>query len=123
MMDLPALRVYWAKHRSLGRPTPDVDWEDLDVLIAALDALDALLVVSPADLEAFALSTQSIIRHAEGKDTEIRALQARIDAATVLIRRAMEERRMTFHPTGGIDTCENCRPYREWLGNKEAGNE
>ena len=122
-MDLPALRVYWAKHRSLGRPTPDVDWEDLDVLIAALDALDALLVVSPADLEAFALSTQSIIRHAEGKDTEIRALQARIDAATVLIRRAMEERRMTFHPTGGIDTCENCRPYREWLGNKEAGNE
>lgn len=91
--------------------------------IAALDALDALLVVSPADLEAFALSTQSIIRHAEGKDTEIRALQARIDAATVLIRRAMEERRMTFHPTGGIDTCENCRPYREWLGDKEAGNE
>lgn len=53
----------------------------------------------------------------------IRVLQARIDAATVLIRRAMEERRMTFHPTGGIDTCENCRPYREWLGNKEAGNE
>ncbi|MCC7408310.1 MAG: hypothetical protein IT442_09570, partial [Phycisphaeraceae bacterium] len=46
--ELAQLRVYWAKHRSLGRPTPDVDWEDLDVLIAALDALDALLVVSPA---------------------------------------------------------------------------
>lgn len=91
--------------------------------IAALEELEALPLVSPADLESLDMSMQSIIRHAEGKETEIRALQARINAATVLIRRAMEERRMTFHPTGGIDTCENCRPYREWLGNKEAGNE
>lgn len=93
--------------------------------IAALDALDALLVVSPADLEAFALSTQSIIRHAEGKDTEIRALQARIDAATALIRQAMDgwhSTHSTYLPD--IDTCPHCAPYRAWLaGDKEAGNE
>ena len=116
MMDLPALRVYWAKHRSLGRPTPDVDWEDLDVLIAALDALEE--GIESARRHMYALNKAV----ADERD-KTRSLQARIDAATVLIRRAMEERRMTFHPTGGIDTCENCRPYREWLGDKEAGNE
>lgn len=43
MSELPALRAYWSKHRSLGRPTPDVGWEELDVLLTAIDALaDAL---------------------------------------------------------------------------------
>ena len=55
-------------------------------------------------------------------------LHARIDAATVLIRQAMRERHYSIRPNTGdsgtrcgspigtsIDTCENCRPYREWL--------
>lgn len=84
--------------------------------IAALDALEE--GIESARRHMYALNKAV----ADERD-KTRSLQARIDAATVLIRRAMEERRMTFHPTGGIDTCENCRPYREWLGNKEAGNE
>ena len=56
-------------------------------------------------------------------------LQARLDAATVLIRQAMKERHnraiweadhweSVCGASAGtsIDTCENCRPYREWLG-------
>lgn len=116
--------------------------------IAALDALDALLVVSPADLEAFALSTQSIIRHAEGKDTEIRALEARLDAATVLAEavqwlideaRGSREWRATrgMKPATDISRFKACslsalivierelgRALSAWLaGDKEAGNE
>ena len=85
--------------------------------IAALDALDALLVVSPADLEAFALSTQSIIRHAEGKDTEIRALQARIDAATVLIRNMIAQDDRVHEVWDGLDEgpCPVTAPFRAWL--------
>ena len=85
--------------------------------IAALDALDALLVVSPADLEAFALSTQSIIRHAEGKDTEIRALQARIDAATVLIRNMIAQDDRVHEVWDGLykGPCPETAPFRAWL--------
>ncbi len=59
-------------------------------------------------------------------------LKARLDAATELIRQAMEERHYSIRPNTGdsetrcgspigtsIDTCENCRPYREWLGKGE----
>ncbi len=98
--------------------------------IAALDALDALLVVSPADLEAFALSTQSIIRHAEGKDTEIRALQARIDAATVLIRevdtllRVLDTRMCGTRLSHFCDFSEPRMRVRAWLaGDKEETSE
>ena len=131
---LPALRVYWAKHRSLGRPTPDVDWEDLDVLIAALDALEE--GIESARRHMYALNKAV----ADERD-KTRSLQARLDAATVLIRQAMGERHtgIVTDRTGGvwinrrrcgsdlgtsIATCENCAPYRAWLaGDKEAGNE
>ena len=59
-------------------------------------------------------------------------LMARLDVATELIRQAMEERHYSIRPNTGdsetrcgspigtsIDTCENCRPYREWLGKEE----
>lgn len=64
---------------------------------------------------------------------EVDALQARIDAATVLIRQAMKERHFSIQPNTGdsetrcgspfgtsIDTCPNCAPFRAWLaGEKE----
>ena len=46
----------------------------------------------------------------------------RLDAATVLIRQAMNEVHLDHYRIDSrgqgfkrIDTCENCRPYREWL--------
>ena len=57
-----------------------------------------------------------------------REMEACLAAATVLIRQAMRERHYSIRPNTGdsgtrcgspigtsIDTCENCRPYREWL--------
>lgn len=65
----------------------------------------------------------------DAQRAEIDALQARLDAAAVLIRQVMKERHTTYRTVRGvgksvcgsplgasIDTCENCRPYREWLG-------
>ena len=88
-------------------------------LIAALDALEAETEWLRAGA-AKALDAQR---------AEIDALQARLDAAAVLIRQAMKERHTTYRTVRGvgksvcgsplgtsIDTCENCRPYREWLG-------
>ena len=65
------------------------------------------------------------------------ALQARIDAATVLIRQAMKGRHFSIQPNTGdsetrcgapfgtsIDTCPNCQPFRAWLeGDKEEHSE
>ena len=59
-----------------------------------------------------------------------RKLQARIDAARELIRQALRLRHTIVSIGSGkracgsslgtsIDTCENCRPYREWLGGKD----
>ena len=51
-------------------------------------------------------------------------LHARIDAATVLIRQAMEREHYSRH--GGVSpsvsapaTCSACASYREWLGGEE----
>ena len=111
------LRAYWAKHRSLGRPIPDVGGEELDVLLAALDALEARLVAAEEEIQDLLA-----LRPTRGQ------LVQRLDAATVLIRQAMEERHYSIRPNTGdsetrcgsplgtsIDTCPNCRPYREWL--------
>ncbi len=87
--------------------------------VAALDALEEQL----QDL--------LVIRPSRGQ------LQARLNAATELIRQAMKERhtkgRHSWDDDDGthtlllcgsklgtpIDTCENCAPYRAWLAGKE----
>ena len=86
-------------------------------LIAALDALEAGLVAAEEEIQDLLA-----LRPTRGQ------LVQRLDAATVLIRQAMEERHYSIRPNTGdsetrcgspigtsIDTCENCRPYREWL--------
>lgn len=110
MMDLPALRVYWAKHRSLGRPTPDVDWEDLDVLIAALDALEE--GIESARRHMYALNKAV----ADERD-KTRSLQARIDAATVLIRNMIAQDDRVHEVWDGLDEgpCPETAPFRAWL--------
>lgn len=110
MMDLPALRVYWAKHRSLGRPTPDVDWEDLDVLIAALDALEE--GIESARRHMYALNKAV----ADERD-KTRSLQARIDAATELIRNMIAQDDRVHEVWDGLDEgpCPVTAPFRAWL--------
>ena len=92
--------------------------------IAALDALEE--GIESARRHMYALNKAV----ADERD-KTRSLQARIDAATVLIREAMFERHRTSHfgpfsgrPCGSplstsIDTCPNCATYRAWLGDKE----
>lgn len=116
--------------------------------IAALDALEAeaakgldlqrtVIDTQRAHIDGLELHNQVLedmtANYAEGWN----ALQARIDAATELIRQALYERHNTYRlPSGGverlcgaplsasIDTCPNCAPYRAWLaGDKEAHGE
>jgi hypothetical protein len=61
-------------------------------------------------------------------EDEIAELRYRLDIATELIQQAMRARHAIISVGSGdracgappsatrIDTCENCRPYREWLG-------
>lgn len=108
--------------------------------IAALDALE----VEGRDIQFRMFELQTRLDAAEKEILDLLALRPtrgqlvqRLDAATVLIRQAMEERHYSIRPNTGdsetrcgsplgtsIDTCPNCRPYREWLaGDKEEHSE
>ena len=121
----------WGENCAVKRH-PNEDWdshcEQCSVTwpcdtIAALDALEADLKETRDIATSHYIQLRNLgVKNADMGNETADALQARLHAATVLIRQAMKEVHLDHYRIDSrgqgfkrIDTCENCRPYREWL--------